>query len=190
MKKNIQVISKYSLLRKELRNQYNRKRVIIISLICAILFGIMGLFAIKVIPQPQEDQVIVILLFVALGLFVPPIVLIGWQNMTQSDYEEQLINNGIFYMKKNKWKKIDMDVIEKRAEIGSSAVTGRTVLVLLVPSFLIASFGKGVPASLELIMTILIILFSFLYLVELDRANLDIIIRQLCVTYKHISIKK
>jgi hypothetical protein len=176
----------YYLLQKTLIKEYRRKRALLLSPVFGILLGISGYFAALALKYSTEEIINAVLGMLFIGLLLPLLFIIGWQNMTQTDYEERFISKvGKEFIKKNKLVKKDVELIEKRAEIGSVSLSGRTIIGVIVVTFLITIFGKGLSASLELLFIMIILLIAFLYLLEVDRTNLDVIIKQLCITYRY-----
>jgi hypothetical protein len=183
-RRDIKELSYYRRLQLELQKEYKRRPIIIISILLAFAFGLFGFVFTQKTNQNPDDTIIIIMLFTALGLIIPIIGIIGYQNLSQSEYEERLINIGKEFIRRNELSNSDVDIIEKRAEIGSAAVTGRTIIGIIVVSFLVALFSEKIPLTIDLLLATLVLFVSFFYLIELDRGNLDVIIRQICITYK------
>jgi Na+/proline symporter len=190
-KKVVYKNSFYYLLQKVLIKEYNRKRSLYFSPFTGVIFGILGFIAARALGQTIDELINTVFSLAIIGILLPVLILIGWQNMTQTDYEEKFISKiGKEFINNNKLLKKDIELIEKRAEIGSTAVSGRTIIGVIAVSFLITLFGKGLSPTVELLFMMFILFIAFLYLLEIDRANLDVIIKQLCETYKYEKYSK
>ncbi len=115
---------------------------------------------------------------------------LAWININQSGFEEMLVKEGVEYLSKKNLSQKRMGIIVKRAEIGSNAFSSRTILPLLIIPFLFTYFSgkissetQEISSETQLVIVIMIMLIGMSFILELDRANMDVLIRQICVSY-------
>ncbi|HCR71595.1 MAG TPA: hypothetical protein DIW23_09140 [Anaerolineae bacterium] len=175
--------SDYYNLQTELYRMYNRKRNIklflLFSFCCGVLSAIYGIYIELLILN-----VFIISLFITfIVFFIITLLSLIWVNINQSDYEEKMVKRGIGYLSKKRFSQKRIGIIGNRAEIGSNALSSRTILPISVIPLLITYFSGKVSFEAQLFIAIVIMFISFSFVLELDRANMDIIIRQICVSY-------
>jgi hypothetical protein len=175
--------SDYYNLQTELYRIYNRKRYLLIFLIVGIILGIIS-FVYGVNNNLPIINTIITALFIAfIAFFILILSNLAWINMNQSDHEERMVKGGIEYLSKKPLSKKRMEVIGKRAEIGSNAFSSRTILPLAAIPFLLTYFSGKISSETQFFIAIVIILIGMSFILELDRANMDILIRQIYVSY-------
>lgn len=175
--------SDYYNLQTELYRIYNRKRDILIFLFVSIAFGL-----IAIVYGVQHNLSIISTSLTALftafiAFFILALSNLVWVNMRQSDYEEKMVRGGIEYLSKMRLTLKRIEVIGKRAEIGSNAFSSRTILPILAIPFLITYFSGKISSETQLVIALAIMLIGMSFLLELDRANMDFLIRQIYVSY-------
>lgn len=162
---------------------YNRKRNIRIFLFVSIGFGIL-----TIVYGVQNNLSIIGISITALFttfiiFFILALSNLVWVNMSQSDYEERMVRGGIEYLSKMRLSPKRIEIIGKRAEIGSNAFSSRTILPISAIPFLITYFSGKISSETQLFIAIVIMLIGMSFLLELDKANMDVLIRQIYVSY-------
>jgi hypothetical protein len=71
---------------------YDRKRVLPYVIVISSLFGIFGLYSSLSFGLSVDYSLILSIYFILIGVVLPIIILIGWQNMTLSGYEELFVS--------------------------------------------------------------------------------------------------
>lgn len=183
--------SDYFNLQTELFKMYSRKKKIVIFLvissvigIAAIVFGILNNLAIISENKLEIINTVVAGLFIAFSVFlVLTLSNIALVNMNQSDYEEKMVQGGVEYLSRNQISPKRIEIIARRAEIGNNALSSRTILPVLAIPFLITFFSGELSPGNQLLIAAVIIVIGMSFIVELDRANMDVLIRQICVSY-------
>lgn len=175
--------SDYYNLQNELYRMYNRRRNIRIFLLVSIFCGVLSIIYGIQNSLPIINVAIATLFIVFIVFFILALANLVWVNMNQSDVEEKMVKNGVEYLHKNRLSQKRIEIIEKRAEIGNGAFSSRTILPLSAIPFLITFFSGKISSETQLFIAIVIMLIGASFLLELDRANMDILIRQICVSY-------
>lgn len=175
--------SDYYDLQKELYRLYNRRRNFGIALLIGTIFGILTIF------WGIRDHLAIVTLSIA-TLFVIFMVFFSltmlhlfWINMNQSDYEEKMVKRGVEYLSKRRLSKERIEIIGKRAEIGSNALSSRAILPLTTIPLLITYFSGKISPETQLFIAIALISIGVSFILELDKANMDVLIRQIYVSY-------
>jgi hypothetical protein len=182
--------SDYYNLQTELYEIYSRKRYLLIFLVASIAVGIIVAIFGTQNNLPVINKIITGL-FVAFSVFlILAISNVALVNMNQSDYEEKIVQGGIQYLSENRLSPKRIEIIGKRAEIGSNALSSRTILPVLTIPFLITFFSGKISSGTQLFIVGVIITIGMSFIVELDRANMDVLIRQICVSYIPSKIKE
>ena len=175
--------SDYYNLQNELYRMYNRKRNIWIFLLVSIFCGVLSVVYGFQNSLSVINIIIATLFIVFIVFFILALANLVWVNMNQSDVEEKMVKNGVEYLHKNRLSQKRIEIIGKRAEIGSGAFSSRTILPISAIPFLITFFSGKISSETQLFIAIVIMLIGASFLLELDRANMDILIRQICVSY-------
>jgi hypothetical protein len=175
----------YNKLSGKMIEKYFRTIPTILSLIIGLLLGvsklITGIYNNKPILENISSSIatFILLFFLLISLYI------GLQNIFQSGYEEELLDAGINFLVEGNYSEEVLQIIEKRAEIGITAGETRTLVPILF-------FTITVPVIVILKLPIdnFIYLFTvcstvlILFLLEVDRSNLDAIIKQVCFIYR------
>jgi hypothetical protein len=182
--------SDYYDLQKELYRIYQRRRNFWIFLFISIIFGA-AIIYFGIHDHLSIVSIIIATLFMMfIAFFMLTLLIIAWINMNQSDYEERIVKTGVEYLSQKHLSKKRIDVIGKRAEIGSNALSSRTILPLLAIPFLITYFSGKISSETQLLIAIVIIAIGMSFILELDRANMDVLIRQIYVSYVPVKREK
>ncbi len=175
--------SDYYDLQTELYRIYQRRRNFWIFLLISVVFGILAI-AYGISSKLSVVNIIITTLFITfIVFFILTLLNLVLINMNQSDYEERIVKRGIEYLSKKRLSQKRIEIIGKRAEIGNNALSSRTILPVLAIPFLITYFSGKISSGTQLFIAIVIILIGTSFILELDRANMDVLIRQICVSY-------
>jgi uncharacterized membrane protein len=175
--------SDYYDLQTELYRVYGRKGRFRLYLFGSVISGLLPIiFGIRD-KTPIVTIVIGTLLIMFMAFFGFALSNLFWTNMNQSDYEERIVKRGVEYLSERRLSKKRIEIIGKRAEIGSGALSSRTILPLTAIPFLITYFSGKISPEAQLFVVLMLILIGLSFILELDRANMDVLIRQVYVSY-------
>jgi hypothetical protein len=122
--------------------------------------------------------------YVACFSVIAIFVLNPWNNINN---EDERITIGLEYLQTHVGTNtVALDLIEKRAEIGAAASQNTTLLPLLSLPILIPiliEFGSQIPFLTDIFL-IIITSFALVFLIDVDRADTDNIIRHAVAEYR------
>jgi len=101
-----------------------------------------------------------------------------------------MVKGGLEYLSKTRLSSKRLEIIGKRAEIGGNAFSSRTILPIAAIPFLLTYFSGKLSSEAQLFVAIAIILIGISFILELDRANMDVLIRQIYVSYIPVKREK
>ncbi len=180
--------SDYYNLQSELYRIYHRKKKAVIFLSVSIIFTILAIIIGHQNNLPIINTIITALFIGFITFCIFMLLHLVWVNMNQSDYEERMVKAGIEYLSEKRLSKKRIETIRTRAEIGINALSSRTFLPVAAIPFLITYFSGKISSEAQLFIAVILILIGTSFIIELDKANMDILIRQIYVS--HVPEKK
>jgi hypothetical protein len=175
----------YDQLRATVNAARNRRRWRIPVIGVGILIGL-GMFVYLNARGFSLTETVAALLWGLLGAVLVLIAVLALQLLNSSEAEQQLVERALLALSQHRYPDAVIDAINARAEVGASAGQVRTLLPLLIIP-LAAPLFSLLPA-LDLTSSALALLVIALpvsaFLVEIDRATTDGIIRHAIAEYR------
>jgi hypothetical protein len=178
-------LSPYSQIKEKLIERYLRKWTTLFSIIAGLVAGSYKIIEGVLLKRSIIDILFSTLISLFLYIFLLLIVSIGMQNIIQSWFEETFLHVGLEFLREKQFTIEQLQMIEKRSEIGSNASSGRTIIpIVLFTAFIPIIAISRLPQELYgnlLFVSVSIFLF---FLIEVDKSNLDSIIQQVAIIYR------
>ncbi len=178
--------SPYSELHRVVSHAHGRRKWLFAAAITTAVIGLLVGFLQAIVNRLAFlDFIAWVFMYGVIGFAAWPMLVIIRDNMSPSDKENRLVTAALVYLEEKQHSATTLESIERRAAVAHGAGSVRTVLPIVILS-LTAPFvftDKAFPATLVLVLAMVMLAAVLAITMEIDRANTDAIIVQACVEY-------
>lgn len=182
------ILYPYDHMRDAILKGYNRRRWLIIAGLVSTFSAGLGLL-LSIVKPSSTGSLVTSIFYGFFGFSCTILVMLMTDNMMHTDMENKLIPLGIEFLRGESFHHCIVEAIEKRAEVGNSAVSTRTLIpILILPITLpvvipLVLMQTSIPLEIIFVTGAVLFFLAFSFVREIDRANIDAIIKQACIEY-------